>query len=302
MHEIKSQKSPVRAGRPGKIINGFTLIELLVARSTSSGRRVLFSLFTLIELLVVIAIIAILAAMLLPALKNARDTAKSSVCTNNLKQLGLCIAFYTGDYDYYPNFRWPEALNTYLNGQLHGTSELPEDGADPGAGLTLVKPLDLIHCPSVPTANGNRPITLTYGMNGVCVDAEFWRRLIRPGDSSAGGEILPRVKTTKVTRPESFGVLTEYWHTGAEHQAAWTTTWYRLFVGNELGFLLTHRKTSNVLLADNHVGLGQGVGGTPTGYNASAKLYYVQDQNDSLFNYDYGIKRLGALTPSKYLQ
>ena len=58
---------------------------------------------TLIELLVVIAIIAILAAMLLPALSSARESARSSNCLSNLKQLGLAMTAYVGDSrDYFP--------------------------------------------------------------------------------------------------------------------------------------------------------------------------------------------------------
>ena len=57
--------------------------------------------FTMVELLVVIAIITVLAAILLPALNNAREKAKTITCTNGLKQLGLSLFCYAGDFDDY---------------------------------------------------------------------------------------------------------------------------------------------------------------------------------------------------------
>lgn len=73
--------------------------------------------FTLVELLVVIAIIAILAAMLLPALNKARSKAQAIGCINNLKQSGLALMCYAGDF----NDRFP----VVHSGSFSSPAELP---------------------------------------------------------------------------------------------------------------------------------------------------------------------------------
>ena len=77
--------------------------------------------FTMVELLVVIAIIAILAGMLLPALKQAEDMAKSSLCKSREKQFGLWIMYYYDDYSWFPvntttnpTLNFVEQMNPYM--------------------------------------------------------------------------------------------------------------------------------------------------------------------------------------------
>jgi prepilin-type N-terminal cleavage/methylation domain-containing protein len=148
--------------------------------------------FTLIELLVVIAIIAILAALLLPALASAKEKARRTQCTSNLRQQAISLSIYTSDNkDTYPCHSDPGSA----------LWDLPINSADRLVDSGLRRPV--FYCPGIDASVKNVDDWWFFGTYRVTGYQWLFRR---NSQFTPTPLIPPHVYLTKTTQTYSNGV------------------------------------------------------------------------------------------------
>ncbi len=142
--------------------------------------------FTLIELLVVIAIIAILAAILFPVFAQAREKARATSCSSDIRQAGLAIMQYTQDYDE----RYPNGVGAFGMGWA-------------GPSYAYIKNTGLLHCPDDSTAqktiNGINYYPISFAINANA-NGKAIAAFARPASSVALCEVFGA--TAQIDQPD----------------------------------------------------------------------------------------------------
>ena len=157
--------------------------------------------FTLIELLVVIAIIAILAAILFPVFAKAREKARQTACTSNMKQLGLAMSQYLQDYDEYPpsgsdwwgsGAGWSAQIYPYVKSKA---AFLCPDDVVPGDQCSYGMNDEIVSCTNSPCTAQYPPTTIPMTQFAAPTRTVLLFEVVKsPG--SAGGYTVDQIFTS----------------------------------------------------------------------------------------------------------